>query len=288
MMREFFIRAGGLLFVVASLVPVDRAAAALPSGTQSTIGGIGVGEILERLGAKMEGAVTLERLAEYAGHFDRIDLDGDGRHSSEEFIDKGAYMTVNARRGIFGAADVDRDGSVSKAEYQLNRIITDEGKAIMQTMDENHDGAIQASEFGKNALERLGDEKLCDQVFRALDSDADGEVRVPEYLRVWGQWARSGKPPAAQRIAARESELRQAADGGESPGASPKPAGGRPPSGPPSVERVFGRFDTDRDGKLSKAEVPEAAAQFILPADSNEDGFVTQEELRNHRKSARR
>ncbi len=277
-----------LLLVAASLVPLARAALAPPTGAPSTIGGIGVGEILERLGAKMEGAVTLEHLAEYAGHFDRIDLDGDGRHSAEEFIDKGTYMTVKARRGIFGAADVDRDGSVSKAEYQLNRIITDEGKAIMQAMDENHDGAIQASEFGMNALERLGDEKLCGQVFSALDSDADGEVRVPEYLRVWGQWARFGKPPAALRIAARESELRKAADGGESLGASPKPAGGRAPSGPPSVERVFERFDTDRDGKLSKAEMPEAAAKFIQQADSNQDGSVTQEELRNHRKSTRR
>jgi len=27
-------------------------------------------------------------------------------------------------------------------------------------------------------------------VFNELDTDDDGELTVPEYLRVWGRWAR--------------------------------------------------------------------------------------------------
>lgn len=59
-----------------------------------------------------------------------------------------------------------------------------------------------------------------------------------------------------------------------------KPNRGRPGGGErPSVEQIIHRFDTDGDGKLSKAELPEQMAERILRADANGDDTVTKEEL---------
>jgi hypothetical protein len=57
-------------------------------------------------------------------------------------------------------------------------------------MDGDDNGKLTSKEF--SASEKLNSEDLAKTVFAALDSDDDGELVVPEYLRVWGRWARSG------------------------------------------------------------------------------------------------
>lgn len=165
-----------------------------------TIGGVTVAALLTELGAKMETGVTLDQLATYARHFAFMDGDGDGRHSKEEFVDQGRYMTPQARQGIFVASERDGDGFVSRAEYILNRVITDEAKAILQAMDDNADGVIGRNEFLKHAFAQREDRVLAEAVFDALDSSQDGQLIVPEYLRVWGNWARHGRPSAEKRM----------------------------------------------------------------------------------------
>ena len=168
-----------------------------------------VGALLKLLGAKLEDGLTLRQFEDYQRHFSRVDHDGDGNHSKVEFIEKGTYMTPQARRGIFTAADADSDGLVTRAEYLLNRIITDEAKAIMQAMDGDRDRAVQREEFLKGAFLADGDRKRAAAVFEALDTNGDGETRIPEYLRVWGKWARSGRKPAAERVSVLERKLRR-------------------------------------------------------------------------------
>ena len=245
------------------------------------VGGVPVAKILGGLGAKMEEGITPAQLEAYSRHFDLVDLDHDGRHSKIEYIEKGSYMTPQARGGIFAAADEDGDGSVSEAEYILNRIITDEGKAIMQAMDDDKDGAIQAAEFAKHAGEKLEGEDLAEKVFVALDADGNQEVRVPEYLRVWGAWARDGRPEASQRVSVPDAEALET--GTNTDRLDRAPIGNSRPPGPPGVDQVFERFDADKDGKLSKAEIPDQLGRFILPADSNQDGSITKAELENFR-----
>jgi Ca2+-binding EF-hand superfamily protein len=96
---------------------------------------------------------------------------------------------VQARQGIFRASDSNSDGIVSTEEYIENRIITDEAKAIFANMDADADGKLTRKEFVTSG--KLKDESLAKAVFAALDSDGSGELVVPEYLRVWGRWARS-------------------------------------------------------------------------------------------------
>ena len=174
-----------------------------PSSALSKIGNVPVFNVLQRLGAKLEQGCAAKELDSYSSHFDRTDPDRDGKHTRAEYVDKGSYMTPQARAGIFRAADGNADGVVTKAEYVLNRIITDEAKAIVQGMDDDEDGLVERAEFVKHAAKLLSDRALAEQVYAALDANADGGIPIPEYLRVWGQWARAGQKSAEERIAAR-------------------------------------------------------------------------------------
>ena len=153
------------------------------------IGGVAPRQIIAMFGAKLVEGVSERELAGYRRVFGFGDTDRDGRHSKKEYVDDGRYMTRQARQGIFGAADSDNDGFVTRGEYVLNRIITDEAKLIYEDMDADGDGRLTAEELvGSGKLE---DKELAEAVFKALDTNGDGELIIPEYLRVWGRWARS-------------------------------------------------------------------------------------------------
>ena len=186
---------------------VVNAQPASKGNTPTKIGGILVADILQQLGAKLERGTTSKLLDEYSHHFDRTDLNRDGKHTKTEYVDKGRYLTPQARAGIFRAADGNSDGFVTKAEYVLNRIITDEAKAIVQGMDDDKDGLVQRTEFVKHAAKLLRDAESADRVYDAFDANADGRITIPEYLRVWGQWARVGRKSAEERIATRRAQL---------------------------------------------------------------------------------
>lgn len=154
------------------------------------VGGRKPTEILTLLGAKGRAGVTVRQLESYRRIFGFIDANGDGQHSKKEFIEDGRYLTPTARAGIFRASDANSDDMVTVVEYVDNRIITDEAKAIFEDMDTNDDGTLTKKEFLDSG--KIKDKDLAKAVFAALDSDGNGETIVPEYLRVWGRWARSG------------------------------------------------------------------------------------------------
>jgi Ca2+-binding EF-hand superfamily protein len=52
----------------------------------------------------------------------------------------------------------------------------------------------------------------------------------------------------------------------------------------PSVSELFERFDKNKDGKLTKDEVPPFIWEHISKADANKDGAVTKAELEAFRK----
>jgi Ca2+-binding EF-hand superfamily protein len=145
-------------------------------------------KVLALLGAKMEDSSSPKALASYEAIFKRLDSSGEGELSTKEFVEDGTYLTRQARQGIFRASDNDADGFVTKDEYVLNRVITDEAKRIFTAIDKNQDGRLVQEEFVTHA--RIDDSALASQVFKGFDLDADGRLVIPEYLRVWGQWAR--------------------------------------------------------------------------------------------------
>ncbi len=144
-------------------------------------------QILVMLGAKGEVGAQPAKLEEYRRVFGFIDANRDGNLSTKEFVDDGRYMTRQARQGIFRASDANSNGAVSVKEYVTNRIITDEAKGIMATMDRDGDGKVAREEFiGHSGLPQ----DLSTAVFDEFDTNGNGELVIPEYLRVWGRWAR--------------------------------------------------------------------------------------------------
>ncbi len=153
-----------------------------------SISGHSTKEILKLLGAKGVSGAQKKEIQNYRRLFSFTDRDKDGKHSKSEYIDNGRYLTPESRAGIFNASDSNKDGFVSEKEYIENRIITDEAKAIFSSMDSDKDNKLSSKEFAQS--NKLKDEKLAKEVFKALDSNSNNELIIPEYLRVWGSWAR--------------------------------------------------------------------------------------------------
>jgi len=149
-------------------------------------------EIVILLGAKIWDGVSERQIENYRRVFGFGDADKDGRHSKKEYIENGRYMTPQARQGIFKASDANNDGFVTQAEYVENRIITDEAKQIFSEMDADQNGKLTDIEFFK--AEKIKDQQLAKEIFWVLDTNDNKELIIPEYLRVWGKWARNVSP----------------------------------------------------------------------------------------------
>jgi len=191
------------------------------------IGGHDIAKILEMLGARRDLGATDQQVRSYASHFDRSDPNHDGKHTRAEYVDGGRYMTPQARAGIFGATDNNADGVVTRAEYVLNRIITDEAKRIVQGTDADKNGKVTRAEFVEGSP--IEDKALAGAVFDALDTSGDGTIAVPEYLRVWGGWARPNYKAQEAAIAERLAKLNKKSDNGGKADTDDKvgmPAGG--------------------------------------------------------------
>jgi len=245
------------------------------------IGGHDIADILAMLGAKRDLGATDDQVRSYASHFDRSDPNRDGKQTRAEYVEGGSYMTPQARAGIFGATDNNADGVATRVEYVLNRIITDEAKAIVQRTDANKDGKVTRAEFVTGSP--IKDKTLGGAVYDALDTSGDGVITVPEYLRVWGGWARPNYKAQEAALAGRLAKLDKGGGGGKR---SDGGKGGKPAGGAPSVEQIFKTMDRDKDGKLTKAEF-RGPTHVFADADNDKDGFVTPVELTELRRRTR-
>lgn len=123
---------------------------------------------------------------------------------------------------------------------------------LVQVLDADRDHKISAEEI-KGSPEAL----------KTLDENGDGDI-TREELRPKppkdGEAGKQGPPPEHQ---------------------GPPPEGdGADQSGRkrPPVPPLFGALDTDRDGKISAAEI-EAAPQSLVKLDKNEDGELSPREF---------
>ena len=172
----------------ASLAPAIQADNENVTGPGPLIGGLTPEKILVHFGYRGAQGVPQDQIEGYKRVFGLIDRDGNKKLSVKEYVDDGRYMDRQARAGIFLASDANHDATVTEAEYIENRIITDEAKQIFHSMDADGDGRVRRQEMLKHGT--INDVNLADAVFTSLDADANGELVIPEYLRVWGSWAR--------------------------------------------------------------------------------------------------
>ena len=153
------------------------------------IGGHSPRQVLDLFGYQGILGITDQQVASYRRVFGFGDANRDGRHSKKEYIEDGFYLSKQSRQGIFRASDSNGDGFVTEAEYIINRMITDEAKEIFHKLDANKDNKLTAKEI--IASGKFKDEKLAQAVFKTLDVDGSKSLVIPEYLRVWGRWARA-------------------------------------------------------------------------------------------------
>jgi len=124
---------------------------------------------------------------------------------------------------------------------------------LLGRFDQNKDGVLDAAEIPQQLKERVA----------RLDADGDGKLNQKELQAAGGRIQGARKPV------------------GRRPG-GPNPTGGRP-AGPPmhalgaGGDPLFELLDRDNDGRLSKAEVENAARLF--DRDKNKDGLLELDEL---------
>ena len=112
---------------------------------------------------------------------------------------------------------------------------------LVAALDTDHDGSISAAEMA-----------AAPRALATLDKNGDGRIALEEVM--------VRRPEGGRR--------------GEGPGEG----AGEGAVSPDLVNTLFS-FDENKDGKLSKAEVPERMQGIFLRADADHDGLLTRDEL---------
>lgn len=122
------------------------------------------------------------------------------------------------------------------------------GFAIFQTLDADHDNMLSAAEISNAAA-----------VLRQLDRNGDGKVTVDEFPAGRGGPGGRGRGRGGSGV------------GDEAPAA---------PTSPDELAAMLMAFDKNKDGKLTKSEVPERLQGVFARADENKDGVLTADEIK--------
>ena len=154
------------------------------------------------------------------------------------------------RRGDFDGPPPRRDGGEGGRGDE--RGFGPPPNPLMVALDTNRDHEISAEEI-KNAARALA----------SLDKNKDGKLSQDELRPERGPGGFDGPPPR------RDGEGRPGEGGA-----------GRGPGGNPGefLDRVMS-FDEDKDGKLSRKEIPERMQRMLDRGDTNKDGALDREEL---------
>jgi Ca2+-binding EF-hand superfamily protein len=122
------------------------------------------------------------------------------------------------------------------------------GGGFLQEYDTDHDGTVTRAEF----------DAVRDAQYKAMDGNGDGSVSEEEYVADFTKrldaHLSTSTDSADDKAAQRARQLEQA-------------------------HRRFGFLDTDKDGKLSKAEYDASGARGFAMLDENKDGAVTSADI---------
>jgi Ca2+-binding EF-hand superfamily protein len=122
------------------------------------------------------------------------------------------------------------------------------GFAIFQALDTDHDNALSTAEIDAAA-----------SVLKAMDKNGDGRVTADEIPMPAGRGRGEGRGRGGSGV------------------------GDEPPAAPPTPDEMAATlmaFDRNKDGKLTKAEVPERMQGMFDRVDGNHDGVLTAEEIK--------
>lgn len=243
-------------------------------------GGKGDGSFFRDMDKDGDKAISKAEAGERWERLGKLDKDGDEKVTMQEMMGArpggpeggapkggpGGPGGPQAGRGeFFKNADKNNDGKVSKDEVPA------EAWERLSKLDKDSDGALSKEEMAAMAGRGApgGPGVGGPQMFERADKNKDGKIskdEAPEQA-----WERLGKLDKDGDGAVSKEEMAAMAG----PGGPGGPGGG--PQGGPGA--MFSRFDTDKDGKLAKSEVPAEMWEKLSQADENADGLVSKEEL---------
>ncbi|MFC2954023.1 EF-hand domain-containing protein [Marinicaulis aureus] len=111
----------------------------------------------------------------WSGHWDRMDVNGDGVLTADEMSDKHAQFIADA--------DADGDGAVTKDEMKAFHETKREEWRAERNPDKNGDGVVDRTEYVNAAQER----------FDKMDKDGNGVLSEDEQRSRRGHHGRRGK-----------------------------------------------------------------------------------------------
>lgn len=250
-----FVRLAGVLAVG---LGAGFAAAQGPGGPQ-------VRPVLQALDADHDGTLSAVEIANAPKVLKTLDKNGDGQLDSLEYLPSQtnpADADPEALVARLMVLDRNGDGILTVDE------IPDRLKPLMDKADTNHDGKLTADELRayakvqsqpKGRSMRGGQPTRMDPVLNALDADHDGVISAAEIANA----------PAALLT------LDKNGDGQLTPDEL------RPRQQTPEdrVNHLLDEWDTNKDGKLSKEEMPDRMQAQFEAIDTNHDGFADKAEL---------
>ena len=232
-----------------------------------------------------DGRLTWEEFDAFRRtRFDATDANGDGTVDVEEYVqefedrmreemEQGRGEQVEQTRRRFAALDTDKDGHVSRAEFDASgeRVWAEGQKALAGSKDAKDDGAktqAAAERFDRRPNRLALPSGHTAEGFLALyDGNGDGKVERGEFDQARAtQFARTdtnGDGRLGQDEYLAEYEDRLDRHVATQTGGSDKQTRVR-----------FGALDTDKDGKMTFAEYQASGKRTFDAADRNRDGVV--------------
>lgn len=193
---------------------------------------------------------------------ERFDVDGDGAITQEE-VDE-----VTSKQ--FSETDADNSSSVDLEEFKVEfaKRSKDRSVRVFQRLDRDGDGAVTTDEFTT----------VTDRLFSRFDRDDNGELEMRGGQRGRGgagNFAEKADPDAINAEGKRQANGKRGEGRGHAMRHGPRGHGGRPN---PMV-MLFDVFDTDNDGKITRAEFEEVRGKLFASADTDGSGAFSLEDF---------
>jgi Ca2+-binding EF-hand superfamily protein len=140
---------------------------------------------------------------------------------------------------------------------------------VLVALDANRDGEISATEID-NAAKAL----------KTLDKNKDGKLTADELQPALGGRGGGSRGTGSRSGGSRGGEER-GSEGRVAPSSGPERGfqRGAPGGGAMSAASRLMGFDENKDGKISKEELPERMQPLMTRIDRDKDGFLSKEEL---------
>lgn len=247
---------------LAGVVVVGMAASALLAQEGR---GPQVRPVLQALDVNRDGTLSAAEIADAPAVLKTLDRNKDGQLDSLEYLPSQtnpADADPDALVKRLMVLDRNGDGVLTADE------IPERLKPLMDRADTNHDGRLTADElraYAKTQSQpqgrsmRGGQPTRMDPVLNALDADHDGVISAAEIANASAALLTLDKNGDGQLA---PDELRP-----------------RQPTAADRVDHLLDEWDTNKDGKLSKEEMPDRMQAQFEAIDTNHDGFADKAEL---------